>query len=85
MSPLKLTKSQPQVPRFSDVLLRGDSHGGFELLKAVTHEPIQTNLPSVEAAIEVARAQGAGVVWQQSFDNRGRPLGDPVRLFKLTV
>ena len=72
------------VPRFGDVLLRGDGHAGFELVKAVTHEPIRTNLPTVEDAIEVARAQGAAVVWQQSFDNRGRALGDPVRLFKLT-
>ena len=25
------------VPRFGDVLLRGDGHGEFELVKAITH------------------------------------------------
>ena len=72
------------VPRSGDVLVRGDGHAGFELVKAVTYEPIQTNLPTVEAAIDVARAQGAMTIWQQSFDNRGRALADPVRLLTLT-
>ena len=71
-------------PRSGDVLVRGDGHGGFDLLKAVTYEPIQTNLSTVEAAIEVARARGAGMIWQQPFDNRGRALADPIRLLNLT-
>ena len=83
--PKKLVHLQRLAPRAGDVLLRGDGNDGFELVKAKTHEPVQTNIPTLEAAIEVARTHGAGVVWQQSVDNRGRALGDPVRLFKLTV
>ena len=73
------------VPRSGDVLVRGDGQAGFDLVKAGTYEPIQTNLPTVEAAIELARAHGAGMIWQQSFDNRGRALGDPIRLLHLTA
>jgi hypothetical protein len=82
--PKKLVHLQPVAPRGEDVLLRGHGNSGFELVKAKTHEPIQTNIPTLEAAIEVARAHGAAVIWQQSVDNRGRALGDPVRLVKLT-
>jgi hypothetical protein len=74
-----------QQPQFGDVLLRGDGHWGFELVKAITHESIRKEIPSLAAAVEIARAQGAGIIWQQSFDNRGRPLGDPVRLYTLTA
>ncbi len=76
---------QLKGPRMGDVLLRGDGHLGFELVTAVTHEPIETEIPSLEAVVEVARSHGATTIWQQSFDNRGRALGDPVRLFTLTM
>jgi hypothetical protein len=71
------------LPGHGDVLLRGDGHAGFELVRAVTHELIEDKIPSLDAVVEVARYHGAATVWQQSFDNRGRPLGDPVRLFTL--
>ena len=83
--PKRFVHLQPLAPRAGDVLLRGDGKAGFELVEAKTHEPIQTNIPTLEAAIEIARAHGAGTIWQQSFDNRGRALGDPVWLSKLTV
>ena len=76
---------QQQIPAVGDVLLRGDGYVGFELVKALTLETIQTNIPSLEAVVEVARHYGAGAIWQQSFDNRGRALGDPVRLFQLAT
>jgi hypothetical protein len=69
------------APSTRDVLLRGDSATGFELVEAGSLHRIQGQIPSIEAAVEIARAHGAGVIWQQSVDNRGRPLGDPVRLF----
>jgi hypothetical protein len=72
-----------QLPRFGDVLLRGDGHTGFELVSAITHNPIQQNIGSLADVLNVARLRGAGIVWQQSFDNRGRALGDPVRLSDL--
>jgi hypothetical protein len=70
-------------PQVGDVLLRGDGYQGFELVRAVTLEPIQSHIPTLEAVVEVARANGAGAIWQQSFDNRGRALGDAVRLFHI--
>ena len=45
---------QLKGPRMGDVLLRGDGHLGFELVTAVTHEPIETEIPSLEAVVEVA-------------------------------
>ena len=83
--PKKFVHLQPVAPRAGDVLLRGDGNAGFELVHAKTHERIQTNIPTLQAAIEVARTHGAGVIWQQFVDNRGRALGEPIRLFKLTV
>jgi hypothetical protein len=72
------------MPKIGDVLLRGDGTTGFELVRAGSLERIQAGIPSLEAAIEIARIQGAGAIWQQSFDNRGRALGDPVRLCQFT-
>ncbi|HUE89509.1 MAG TPA: hypothetical protein VMO26_25820 [Vicinamibacterales bacterium] len=67
------------IPRSGDVLLRGDSESGFAVLDAVTHDLIQGGMSTLLEAVDVARARGAGSIWQQSVDNRGRPLGDPAR------
>jgi hypothetical protein len=67
-------------PKRGDLFLRGDVTVGFELIDALTSATIEHALPSVRAAIEAARRHGAGTIWQQTVDNRGRPLGDPFRL-----
>jgi hypothetical protein len=68
------------VPKSGDLFLRGDASLGFELIDAITHAIIESRLPTVQAAIQAATLRGAGTIWQQAFDNRGRPLGDPFRL-----
>ncbi len=64
----------------SDVILRGDTLTGFHIVDAITGAHIAGPLPSLLAAIEAARQHGARAIWQQSVDNRGRALGDPMRL-----
>ena len=64
----------------SDVILRGDPLIGFHIIDALTEAPIAGPLPSLSAAIEAAWQHGAYAIWQQSVDNRGRALGDPMRL-----
>jgi len=73
----------PHVPQDGDVFLRGDAMGGFHVLDAMSLEPIAGPIHSVEVAIEVARLHG-GAIWQQTVDNRGRPLGDPFPLLRPT-
>jgi hypothetical protein len=74
-------KPQVNIPKEGDVFLRGDLIGGFHVLNAISLEPIAGPIPSIEGAIEVARRHG-GAIWQQTLDNRGRPLGDPFRLLR---
>lgn len=63
-------------PRFGDVLIRGDVTSGYEIVDAVTFKPLGTHASTLEAALVVARMQG-GRIWQQTVDQRGRPLSDP--------
>jgi len=72
-------KAPANIPKDGDVFLRGDVIGGFHVLNAISLEHIAGPISSIEGAIEVARRHG-GAIWQQSLDNRGRPLGDPFRL-----
>jgi hypothetical protein len=74
--------SDPDGPTSSDVLLRGDVNGGFYLVDPTTEHVLVKGLPSIAAAIEAARMHGAAEIWQQHVDFRGRPLGDPFRLFR---
>ena len=57
------------------MLLRGSHDTGFELVNPDTLGRVRGPFATMLAAIEAARGVGAKV-WQQSFDNRGRPLGD---------
>ena len=66
-------------PRQGDALLRGDAIQGFNVVDAISLQPIAGRIFSREAAMDVARLYG-GAVWHQTVDNRGRPLGDPIRL-----
>jgi hypothetical protein len=69
-------------PQVGDVLLRGDTRQGFQIVDAISHEILAASIPTLEAAIETARRHGASAIWQQSLDNRGRPLGDPFRFLR---
>jgi hypothetical protein len=68
----------------SDVILRGDTSTGFHIVDAMTEAHLAGPLSSLSAAIEAARQHGACGVWQQSVDNRGRALGDPILISLLS-
>ena len=73
------------VPHIDDVLLRACPSGpGFELVHPTTFGRLAGPVATIFAAVEAARSLGANAIWQQSFDNRGRPLGDPFRLLRPT-
>jgi hypothetical protein len=63
-------------PAVNDLILRGNPTLGYELVDAVSCQPIGERVPTVGAALAVAHERGASRVWQQNLDNRGRPLGD---------
>lgn len=66
-------------PQRGDVLLRGSFRAGFEIVDAITDRHIAGPM-QLSRAIQVAKAHGAIGLWQQSVDDRGRPLGAPSRL-----
>lgn len=72
---------QPAVshPQLGDVVLRGSFSAGFEIVDAITDRHIAGPM-QLSRAIQVAKAHGASGLWQQSVDDRGRPLGPPTRL-----
>ena len=49
------------------------------MLDAVTENHIAGPV-HLSLAIQLARAQGPGVDWQQNSDERGRPVGPPLRI-----
>ena len=63
-----------------DLLIRGTGESGFLLLEAVTLKPLAGPFEYLGTAVAAARARRPRVIWQQSVDNRGRLLGDPLRL-----
>ena len=71
-----------QGPVAGDVILRGSIEDGFELVDAVSERSLVRNLLSIAAAVEAARVRGAPQIWQQIVDRRGRPMGEPFRLFQ---
>jgi hypothetical protein len=74
-----LIVGMPDTARRDGVVLRFDS-SGFHLYTAKTQAHVAGPLSNLAAAIEEAWRLGAPVIWQQSVDNRGRPLGNPFRL-----
>lgn len=66
-------------PGAGDVLLRWLGAGMFEILDAKTSRHLDGPV-SLPRAIEVAKASGAAVIWQQNVDERGRPMGSPYRI-----
>ena len=67
-------------PRAGDIMLRGSFDGGFELLDAETMRHVSDGRHSISDAITFARQQGADAIWQLNADDRGRALGEPLRL-----
>jgi hypothetical protein len=67
------------VPRQGDILLRGCHDRGFQLLDAISHEPI-AGVMALDDAIDVALSMTTGAVWQQCVGGDGRPAGPPVQL-----
>jgi hypothetical protein len=67
------------VPRQGDILLRGCHDRGFQLLDAISHEPI-AGVMAFDDAIDVALSMSTGAVWQQYADENGRPTGPLVQL-----
>jgi|ADGO01.1.fsa_nt_gi hypothetical protein len=62
-----------------DILLRGSPTRGYELLDAVSHQPL-AGWMALEDAIDVALSMTTGAVWQQCLDSDGNPTGPPVQL-----
>ena len=65
-----------RTPEAGDVVLRGSTNHGYQIVDAISHRLLGGPVASVTAALELAAQHGATTVWQQSVDNRGRPLGD---------
>lgn len=62
-----------------DVVLRGSLETGFVVIDAITREFL-TSPVSVVEAWQFAQKRGADQIWQQQLDDRGRPLGQPIRM-----
>ena len=72
-------------PQAGDVLIRvltNTTPTTYVILEAETHRPLDGPFPSMaEAAIAAAKhTSSIGSVWQENLDQRGRPLGPPLRL-----
>ena len=70
-------------PRRGDVVLSGDTSSGFRMIDAVTGTSIHGPVRTLGDAIEFCRREHpTASIWQLSVDDRGRQLGDPVRLLE---
>jgi hypothetical protein len=68
------------IPQSGDILIRSITDSSFELLEAVTLTHVAGPFPDIGAAVNAAQTRGSGIIWQQSVDYRGRPLGDAYEL-----
>ena len=66
-------------PEPGDVILTNTLNARFVLVDP-TGQRIAGPFPTVLTAIESARTHTTGNIWQQSSDNRGRLVGNPIRL-----
>jgi hypothetical protein len=71
-------------PQAGDVLIRVQTNTTpttYLILEAETHRHLDGPFPSMaEAAIAAAKHVGVmASVWQENLDQRGRPLGPPLR------
>ena len=71
------------APQLGDIVIRGTTNDGFELVEAVTSTRIVGTFQTFAVALASARTRvDGGAIWQQSVDHRGRLLGGPLRLPK---
>jgi hypothetical protein len=67
-------------PERGDLIIRNRLTETFDVVDAETGRLIAGPFASFAIAIDAAKDRRPGRVWQQSFDQRGRALGDPVRV-----
>ena len=67
------------TPKFGDVILRATIAGGFFVMDALNKHCVAGPL-SLREAVAYAQAHGAPNIFQQPVDERGRIMGDPLRL-----
>ena len=79
-APRHCVEAPMPIPQHGDILIRPTVAGGFELVDAVSHAFIGGPFDVALTAIAAARLAQPRAIWQQQFDARGRPIGDPVRL-----
>ena len=65
------------APQPGDLLIRGTAPDRFELVDAVSLTLVDGPFQNLQTALAAAIAREAPAIWQQNFDERGRPLGDP--------
>ena len=71
------------IPQSGDIVIRGTTDEGYEVVEAITDKRIGGHFQTLAVALAFARERmdgGAGTIWQQSVDHRGRLLGAPLRL-----
>jgi hypothetical protein len=66
-------------PQDGDVLIRNLPEDRYEFVDALTLRYVDGPFGRLLDAVEAARTLGR-TAWQQVTDERGRPMGDPVRL-----
>ncbi len=68
------------IPQAGDVLIRTLNGNQVSLVDVLTLEHVAGPFESLAVAVEHARSRNVRAIWQQTIDDRGRPLGDPFRL-----
>ena len=63
------------MARRGDLILRGSPSDGFQLIDAVTREPVAGPLSTFQQVFAAARDHGARALWREATDDRGRSLG----------
>jgi hypothetical protein len=71
------------VPQPGDVLIRGIPADRFELVDAVSHAHIDGPFLRYATALLMAQSIKPRAIWHQHLDERGRPIGDLVRMPEL--
>ena len=66
-------------PRQGDIVLRGSTELGYQLLDAISFEPL-AGVMSLDDAIDVALSMTSGAVWRQQVDTAGQASGPLVQL-----
>ena len=67
------------APTIGDVILRASIDGSFLVVNAINAQRVAGPF-SLQEALAFARDHGAGDIFQQGVDERGRITGDPARL-----